>query len=164
LELSRLGGRLENPRRNTYFRRWSAEEQSSRDKARMNTRATWRNWAIALTLGVCPLIHAAPSKTNGKEKNGDKTDEPAARPVPFHGKVISVDNATKTFTLNGKGRERLFRTNEQTEFWKDGKQTDFRAITAGENVRGSAVKNDAEWEVKKVTIGAKEEPEPEKRK
>jgi hypothetical protein len=121
-------------------------------------------WAAALSLGITPWLHAAPTKTNAKEKAETKSEEPASRSLPFHGRVVSVDHSAKTFTLNGKGKERLFRTTEHTEYWRDGKQTDFKAITSGEYVRGSAIKMDADWEVKKVTIGGKEEPEPEKRK
>lgn len=130
----------------------------------MSIQTRWFSWAVALSLGVCTSVGAAPTKTGSKEKSETKSTENIARSVPFHGRVISVDSSAKTFTLNGKGRERLFRTTEHTEYWKDGKHTDFKAIVAGENVRGSAVKIEAEWEVKKVTIGAKEESETEKRK
>ena len=130
----------------------------------MNTQTRWMGWTLALSLGISPVVGAAPAKTGTKEKSETKSTENSARALPFHGRVISVDSSAKTFTLNGKGRERLFRTTEHTEYWKDGKQTDFKAIVAGENVRGSAIKIEAEWEVKKVTIGAKEEPETEKRK
>lgn len=130
----------------------------------MKTKTRWMGWTMALSLGICPLVGAAPAKTGTKEKSETKSTENGARALPFQGRVISVDTSAKTFTLNGKGRERLFRTTEHTEYWKDGKQTDFKAIVAGENVRGSALKIEAEWEVKKITIGAKEEPETEKRK
>jgi hypothetical protein len=130
----------------------------------MRKPTSWIGWAIAVSLGICPVVNAAPSKTGAKDKTEIKSDEPSSRPVPFHGRVVSVDHSAKTFTLNGKGRERLFRTTEHTEFWKEGKQADFKAIVPGENVRGSAIKIEAEWEVKKVTIGNKEDPEPEKRK
>lgn len=130
----------------------------------MKRKNQWIHWAVTLGLGICPFANAAPGKASAKNKSDPQPEEPQPRALPFHGRVVSVDSSAKTFTLNGKGRERLFRTTEHTEYWKDGKQADFKAIVAGESVSGSAIKIEAEWEVKKITIGAKENPEPERKK
>ena len=100
-------------------------------------------------------LRAADPKGAEKDKAGEKAGE-SARAVPFVGTVSSVDVSGRSFGLNGKAKERLFKVNDKTEILMDGKPVGLSAMTVGAKVHGSAIKHEAEWEVKKVTIGAKE--------
>ncbi len=101
------------------------------------------------------LAQAAETKT-GETKTAEKTTAQPLRAIPFQGNVVAVDNAAKTFTLNGKAKERKFKVDEQTEIMADNKPSTFSSITIGTTVRGQALRHEDGWEAKKVTIGAKE--------
>jgi len=79
-----------------------------------------------------------------------------SKPVPYHGKVASVDATAKTFTIKGKEKDRVFSITDKTTITKDGAAADISAITAGEEVRGQAIKSGDNWEAVKVMLGAKE--------
>jgi hypothetical protein len=102
-------------------------------------------------------LHAADPKAAEKDKGTEKAGE-QARALPFVGTVSSVDLSGRSFGLNGKAKERTFKVTEKTEILMDGKPVNLSAMTVGTKVQGSAVKYENEWEVKKVTIGAKEAP------
>ena len=97
-----------------------------------------------------------PVETKAGEKTSEKGTSLFSRAVPFQGNVVSVDPAAKTFTLNGKAKERVFKVNEQTEILIDNRQVQFNSIVVGAIVRGNALKHDDIWEAKKVTVGPKE--------
>lgn len=101
-------------------------------------------------------LSAVETKPGEKEKSSEKPLAPAARAIPFHGSVVSVDPVARTFTLNGKAKERLFKVNDHTEIMVDNKQAHFNAIAVGTVVRGQALKHEDSWEAKKVTVGPKE--------
>jgi ribosomal protein S1 len=105
--------------------------------------------------GAC-VLNAAEPKATEKEKPADKAAADAARAIPFQGTVVSVDNAGRTFTLNGKIKERLFRITDKSEIHLDNKPATFSSITVGATVRGNAIKHEDAWETKKVSIGPKE--------
>ena len=98
-------------------------------------------------------LHAADPK--GVEKAAEKAGE-AAKALPFVGTVSSVDVSGRTFALNGKAKERVFRVTDKTEIIMEGKPVTLSAMTVGAKVQGSAIKHESDWEAKKVTIGAKE--------
>src|ERR1051325_3788951 len=43
---------------------------------------------------------------------------PAARPIPFHGKVSEVDQTAKTFTIGGKAKSRVFKVSDRSVITK----------------------------------------------
>ena len=100
-------------------------------------------------------VHAAETKAD-KEKPADKQAVTAARAIPFQGSVVAVDPVARTFTLNGKAKERMFKVSDQTEIMADNKQAHFNSIAVGSVVRGQALKHEDGWEAKKVTVGPKE--------
>ena len=124
----------------------------------------WMGMVAAIGVVTVQACYAEPGKQTTSVKALEKTTDSSQQLLPFVGKVVSVDASARTFTLNGKEKERMFRTTDHTEYWKDGKQVDFQAIGVGEMVRGNALKRETDWEVKKITIGEKEKPEVEKKK
>lgn len=101
------------------------------------------------------VAHAAESKT-AETKTTEKTAAQPLRAIPFQGNVVAIDPVAKTFTLNGKAKERKFKVDDQTEIMLDNKVAAFNAITVGATVRGQALRHEDGWEAKKVTIGGKE--------
>ncbi len=157
------------------FQKWSgvgggpvrcliARHTCSCRKYRFMKRIKWMGMVVAIGVASVQACYAQPGKQTNSSKASEKTTDSSQQLLPFVGKVLSVDASARTFTLNGKEKERLFRTTDHTEYWKDGKQVDFQAIAVGEMVRGNALKHETDWEVKKVTIGEKEKPEVEKKK
>ena len=109
---------------------------------------------------MAPALFAADQKTDEKAKMSEKTAAVLPRAIPFQGNVVATDSVARTFTLNGKAKERVFKVNDQTEILIDNKQTQFGAITVGSIVRGTALKQEDAWETKRVSIGPKEPAAP----
>lgn len=112
--------------------------------------------------GICfgvSTVQAAETKAKESQsadsKAGDKSAGMAARAIPFQGNVVSVDPVARTFTLNGKEKERTFKVVEQTEILVDNKPVHFNSITVGAEVRGNALRREDFWEAKKVSVGPK---------
>ena len=114
-----------------------------------------------LTAGV----QAAETKTTetktietkaGETKAGEKAGSLATHAIPFQGSVVSIDPVARTFTLNGKAKERVFKVSPQTEILLDNKMVQFNSIVVGSVVRGSAARHEDGWEAKKVMMGTKE--------
>ena len=59
-------------------------------------------------------------------------DTPAARPVPFRGKVDSVNKTAKTFKIN----DRTFNVTSDTKITKAGKPATFDDVKVGEDASG----------------------------
>jgi hypothetical protein len=100
-------------------------------------------------------LHAADPKDTEKDKATERAAE-LARALPFVGTVSAVNVNGRSFSLNGKAKERVFKLSDKSEILMDGKPVGLSAMTVGAKVQGSAIKHDLEWEVKKVTIGPKE--------
>ncbi|NBV33568.1 MAG: hypothetical protein EBR81_07225 [Proteobacteria bacterium] len=115
---------------------------------------------LVVGMQMAPALFAADQKTEEKGKMGDKTAAVMARAIPFQGNVVATDSVARTFTLNGKIKERVFKVNDQTEILIDNKQAQFGAIAVGSIVRGTALKQEDAWETKRVSIGAKEPSAP----
>ncbi len=117
---------------------------------------------LVAALQCSTQLQAADPKSGEREKSSEKSGD-ALHAVPFQGTVSAVDLGGRTFSLNGKAKERMFKVTEKTEIVQDNKPVTLSAITVGSSVRGSAVKKDEMWEARKVTIGAKETPAPVKK-
>ncbi len=100
-------------------------------------------------------LQAADPKDTEKDKATERAAE-LARALPFVGTVSAVNVNGRSFSLNGKAKERVFKVSDKSEILMDGKPVALSAMTVGAKVQGSAMKHDLEWEVKKVTIGPKE--------
>ncbi len=112
-----------------------------------------------LALAFCGPLQAAEPK-----EPAAATSQPAAPKVstaeariPYHGKVVAIDPSAKTFSLNGKSKERVFNITETTRITRDGIATDISALILGEEVRGQASKNTDKWDAVSVMMGAKTE-------
>lgn len=79
----------------------------------------------------------------------------AERPLPFHGKIGSVDAYGKKFTLSSKeGMGRTFRVTGTTAILKEGTPGRFSDLAAGEEIRGSYWKRaDGSLEAKSLKVG-----------
>ncbi len=109
-----------------------------------------------VTLGlVAAFAVCAPMTGFAAKKEKAPAAEPSERLIPYHGKVDSVDATAKTFTIKGKEKDRVFSVTDKTTIMKDGAAADLAALTAGEEVHGSAKKTGDNWEAVKVTVGAK---------
>ena len=64
------------------------------------------------------------------------------RPIPFRGKVASVDADAKTFSIAGKEKTRVIKITDQTKITKQGAEATMKDIVADEEVRGSYLKKE----------------------
>ncbi|MDB6067973.1 MAG: hypothetical protein JWR26_4181 [Pedosphaera sp.] len=76
-------------------------------------------------------------------------------PLPFKGKLASVDKVAKTITLDGTTK-RVFAVTSETKIMKTGKAATLEDAVVGEEVRGSYLKgDDGKMSLKSLTFGAK---------
>ncbi len=61
------------------------------------------------------------------ENTTTTTDKPA-RPIPFHGVATTVDQAGKSFTIEGKTTSRTFKATDQTNITKGGAAATFAEL------------------------------------
>lgn len=112
----------------------------------------------ALALGVTPRASA---QDNSPAPEASASAMPAKtkshRGIPYRGKIASVDQAAKTFTINTKsGQSRVFTVNDETKIMKDGAPAMIGDLAAEQMVRGQYMKNENGTMVaKSVMIGAK---------
>jgi hypothetical protein len=123
-----------------------------------------------LITGACiaAVAFCAPSTAPGKEKKSPTPGASAAaspaasgspmeksnRPIPYHGKVASVDATAKTFTVG----TRTIKVTDQTKITKEGAAATMADIVVDEEVRGSYwKKEDGSLEAKTVKLGPKGE-------
>ena len=115
----------------------------------------------AACLAACALC-ASPAFAKGKQSPAPeasaspdasaKTTAKPARPIPYHGKVASVDAAAKTFTVG----KRTIKVTDETKITKEGAAATMADIVADEQVRGSYwKKEDGTLEAKSVKLGVK---------
>lgn len=95
----------------------------------------------ALVVGV-PLGASAQDKTAPAPSPATPAPPAKSRPIPFHGKLESVDKANKTITLPGKAK-RTFEITSETKITKgkDRKPAVFDDAVIGEDVSGSYTKS-----------------------
>ena len=106
----------------------------------------------ALVLGL-PVTGSAQDKTT----NAPSTPAPAARAVPFTGKLGSVDKVSMTITLDEKNKtNRVILITSTTKIIKAGKPATLADGVVGEAVAGSYVKStDGKLTARTVRFGAK---------
>lgn len=76
------------------------------------------------------------------------------RPIPFHGKISSVDAKAKTFTIAGLLTSRTFKMSDKTVMSKTGAPATMKDVVAGEEVAGSYWKQvDGSLDAKTVKLG-----------
>jgi hypothetical protein len=116
---------------------------------------------VPTAICVAALILGVPSGAPAKEKKTETANPEAsaspgakAKPLPYRGKVASVDAGAKTFTVG----KRTIKVTDQTKITKQGADATMVDITAGEKVSGSYwKKDDGSLEAKNVKVGAKAE-------
>jgi hypothetical protein len=104
---------------------------------------------------------AASPKSSPKAKTTAAAKAPAAetttakvRAIPFHGTIASVEQTTKTFTIAGKEKSRIFKVTDATVITKGGAPATMADLAANEEVRGNYVKAaDGSMEARTVKVG-----------
>lgn len=116
---------------------------------------------VPTAICVAALILGVPSGAPAKEKKTETANPQAsaspgakAKPLPYRGKVASVDASAKTFTVG----KRTIKVTDQTAITKQGAAATMADITVGEKVSGSYwKKNDGSLEAKNIKVDAKME-------
>jgi hypothetical protein len=119
----------------------------------------------ALTLCASPSSWAkekkaaSPAPAASASPGASAAASPAAkapRALPFHGKISTVDQTAKTFSIAGKEATRVFKIVEVTVITKDGNPGTMADMAADQDVRGSYWKReDGSLEAKTVKLGQK---------
>ena len=90
---------------------------------------------------------------------GRGADESKARPLPFRGKIASVDKQAKSLKVG----ERTFHVTTESKLMKAGKAATLDDATVGEEVGGSYRESaDKKLEIVSLRIGAKPDAAPKK--
>jgi hypothetical protein len=116
---------------------------------------------VPTAICVAALILGVPSGAPAKEKKTETAIPEAsvspatkANPLPYRGKVASVDASAKTFMVG----KRTIKVTDQTNITKQGTAATMADITVGENVSGSYwKKDDGSLEAKNIKVGAEME-------
>ena len=99
-----------------------------------------------------PSAHATPA-TKSTTSPAAKAETTTARAIPFHGKISTVDQTAKTFTIAGKEKSRAFKVTDKTVITKAGAAATMKDVAANEDVRGSYWKAaDGSLEVKTMKL------------
>lgn len=90
-------------------------------------------------------------------KPPESPKEKKAGPLPFQGKVDTIDADGKKFTTKNKdGKMNTFNITDKTVITKDDAPAKFADLKIGEVVRGTRIKKgEGEWDAVKVMIGPK---------
>jgi len=120
---------------------------------------------IGLSLAVCPVALAAqsgpgatpPASSTNRAATKAEPAQKKARPLPFHGKIKTVDKAGGTFTIG----ERTFLVNAKSKIMnRDKTPATLSAVVVGEQVSGSYLKQeDGRLVVNTLYVGPKETTE-----
>ena len=122
----------------------------------MKTKFYLAGGVCAASLALCMPLNAqfSPATTASPHETASPAAKPAARPIPFRGKVSAVDQSAKTFTLGGKKGSRVFKVTETTTITKAGAAATLTDVVENEHVRGTCLKHDdGTFEAKTVMIG-----------
>jgi hypothetical protein len=102
---------------------------------------------------VSPAAKATPSASTSPVAKTEHT-------IPFHGMISAVDTKSKTFTIAGKGRSRVFKITDKTVITKAGAVATMKDVTEKKEVHGSYWKRaDGILEAKSVKLGPLTEQE-----
>lgn len=110
------------------------------------------------------------AKATSAEKTTSADTATKVRALPFHGKIATVEQTAKTFTIAGKEKSRAFKVTDATVITKSGAPGTFADLAANEEVRGNYVKAaDGTMEARTVKVGPmtdaeKAEKKPSKKK
>ncbi len=116
------------------------------------------------TITLMTLITAAllglPAVVSGQTNAPEVSHGAKSKPLPFAGRIGSVDKVAMTFTLDEKTKPgRTFAVTSETRFMKDGKPATLNDGTVGEFVRGTYLKTaDGKMEAHTISFGAKVDP------
>jgi hypothetical protein len=115
---------------------------------------------IAFTLACSLLLlpgttRAADESTAPAAANNTRTEK-KPKQMPFRGKLVAVDAAAGTITLQGKEKNRSLLVSTTTKISRDGKPVTLETVKAGESVGGLAKATPSgEWEVVTLNVGIK---------
>ena len=124
----------------------------------MKTSLIASTLTLIATLWLPTGILAAESPATSAEATPAAEKAPKVKPLPFQGKIASVDADAKTFTTKNKdGKENVFSITSSTKIEKaDGSAGTIDDLKAGEPVRGLRLRSaDGKWDAVKVILGAK---------
>jgi hypothetical protein len=137
----------------------------------MKTKFYLAGGVCAASLAFCMPLNAqlTPATTASPATSPQPAASPAAtqatRPIPFRGKISAVDQTAKTFTVAGKQRSRVLKVTDNTTITKADAAATMADIVAGEQVRGTCLKQeDGTLEAKTVKLGPPAEGEKKARK
>jgi hypothetical protein len=130
----------------------------------MKTKFYLAGGVCAASLAFCMPVNAqlTPATTPSPATSpSPAATKPAARPVPFRGKVTAVDQTAKTFTIG----KQTFKVTDTTTITKGDNPATMADIVVDEPARGTSVKQaDGTLEAKTVKIGPKAPGEKKGRK
>jgi hypothetical protein len=118
--------------------------------------------ALAGVIMLPGTFHAgAASKASPTPEAPEPTPGPRTlRPLPFNGKIFTVDSVAKTFSTQNKEKKiRTYEITPETKLTKKNSAAAFEDLKPGAEVRGMATpKGDGQFETESVIIGARDEP------
>jgi hypothetical protein len=127
-------------------------------------------FAASPTPAASPKSSPAAKATGADKAPAVETTSTKVKALPFHGTIASVEQTTKTFTIAGKEKSRIFKVSETTVITKGGAPATITDLVANEEVRGNYVKTaDGSMEARTVKVGPmtdaeKAEKKPSKKK
>jgi hypothetical protein len=107
---------------------------------------------IAVIVAAFTAFSTLPT-TAADDKAADKKETPA-RPIPFRGKIASVDKQAKTIKIG----ERTFQITAESKIAKAGKPATLDDVTVGEEV-GGAYREGADKKLNVVSLRVGPRPE-----
>ncbi len=111
---------------------------------------------------AAPKTSPSPSASPHSSPAAKSEKTTTERAIPFHGKISTVDQSAKTFTIAGKETSRVFKVTDKTVLTKAGAPATMSDVAANEDVAGSYWKAaDGSLEAKTVKLGPKTESEKE---
>ena len=127
-------------------------------------------FAVSPTPAASPQSSPKAKTTAADNASAAETNTTKVKALPFHGTIASVEQTTKTFTIAGKEKSRIFKVTETTVITKAGASATMTDLAANEEVRGNYVKAaDGSLEARTVKVGPmtdaeKAEKKPSKKK
>jgi hypothetical protein len=107
-------------------------------------------WVLATLLATLVL-----NATHAADDARQPAKEPAARSLPFHGKLAAVDAKANTITVG----KRVFLLTHETKITRDGASAKLTDAVVGDKVGGAYVKEeDGAMRVTSIRFGEKPDP------
>jgi hypothetical protein len=122
-------------------------------------------YAASPTPATSPKSSPRAKATEAEKAPASETATTKVRALPFHGTIASVEQTTKTFTIAGKEKSRIFKVTGTTVITKGGAPATMADLVANEEVRGNYVKAaDGSMETRTVKVGPMTEAEKAEKK